>query len=333
MAASTSRCVFCGTVHLLSDPSDFVRGSRSAFDPWKGRLWNVCRVCGRWSAVPLELRWETLEHLERAARERGRVRLSSTNLSLIGLDGAELVRVGRPPRTEMAAWRYGDDLPAPSGRPGFFRRVLNSLPPPPLTGYRPYGLGYADPPVHWVLSPFQDSSWGLTLAFTSVPLAPTCPSCDRPLALRPWSFHELRLVTGEGAEPTVLAPCALCETRVEVPLAQARPALRLGLSVVAPRTVSARRARRAASGIDEAGGVDAFAEDLSRSAVSLGDMVEDERLTLSMALDEHAELDALEREWRDAEELAGIMDGELTRVPGFEAFRRAVLAETGGSGT
>ena len=38
-----------------------------------------------------------------------------------------------------------------------------------------------------------------------------------------------------------------------------------------------------------------------------------------------AETEALEAEWKEAEELASMMDGELTEVPGFEAFRRDVL--------
>ena len=40
-----------------------------------------------------------------------------------------------------------------------------------------------------------------------------------------------------------------------------------------------------------------------------------------------AEAEALEAEWREAEELGAIMDGELTPVPGFEAFRRELRGE------
>jgi hypothetical protein len=50
---------------------------------------------------------------------------------------------------------------------------------------------------------------------------------------------------------------------------------------------------------------------------------------LIISLDELAEVAALEAEWRLAEEMAVIMDGELTRIPGFEAFRRQVMDEEG----
>ena len=49
------------------------------------------------------------------------------------------------------------------------------------------------------------------------------------------------------------------------------------------------------------------------------------RAGLLIALDELAEADALEAEWRNAEELAAISDGELTSVPGFQEFRQKVL--------
>ncbi len=44
-----------------------------------------------------------------------------------------------------------------------------------------------------------------------------------------------------------------------------------------------------------------------------------------MALDEQSEAELLEAEWREAEELAAIVDGELSQVRGFEEFRRRIL--------
>ena len=61
----------------------------------------------------------------------------------------------------------------------------------------------------------------------------------------------------------------------------------------------------------------------------MGEMEEGERVALKIALDEEAEIEALEDEWRNAEEIAAIMDGELTEVPGFEEFRQRVLGEGG----
>ena len=53
------------------------------------------------------------------------------------------------------------------------------------------------------------------------------------------------------------------------------------------------------------------------------------RTGLIMSLDDLAELDALEAEWRTAEEMAAIMDGELTRVDGFDAFLDTLGLEPG----
>ena len=52
-----------------------------------------------------------------------------------------------------------------------------------------------------------------------------------------------------------------------------------------------------------------------------------ERAGLIITLDEMAEIEALEREWKEAEEMAAILDGELSEVPGFESFRKRILEE------
>jgi hypothetical protein len=114
------------------------------------------------------------------------------------------------------------------------------------------------------------------------------------------------------------------------PVRDARPALRLGLSVVDPGPVDAVRAEKAAGEVERVGGAHGFLEHLAQEGLDLGDMSPDERLALVISLDEDAEVEALEREWRAAEEIAAIMDGELTSVPGFDAFRRAVLAQAAG---
>jgi hypothetical protein len=147
------------------------------------------------------------------------------------------------------------------------------------------------------------------------------------MALRPWAFHELRFVHAD-AGGRLLGPCALCGEDVVLSLRDARPALRLGLSAVDPGVVPTDRAEAAADGLEQLGGGAEFIDLLASDSAALGELDAHERLALAMALDEDAEIEALEREWRAAEEIAAIMDGELTSVPGFEAFRRSVLEET-----
>ena len=88
----------------------FPVGVRLAFDQAQGRLWVVCRACGRWNLTPLEERWEAIEECEREFANV-RVRASTDNIALARHpDGVELVRVGRPGAYELAAWRYSDRL-------------------------------------------------------------------------------------------------------------------------------------------------------------------------------------------------------------------------------
>jgi hypothetical protein len=68
---------------------------------------------------------------------------------------------------------------------------------------------------------------------------------------------------------------------------------------------------------------------LSSSRSLLGELDPLQMTGLLISLDELAEMEALESEWRKAEEMAAIMDGELSNVPGFELFRREVLGEDG----
>ena len=75
------------------------------------------------------------------------------------------------------------------------------------------------------------------------------------------------------------------------------------------------------------GGAPGFLHALASGRLLIGDLDLPRRAGLIISLDELAEVAALEAEWRLAEEMAAIMDGELTRIPGFDAFRRQVLEE------
>ena len=106
-----STCLFCtqplGSNEVLEH---FPVGRRIAFDAEKGRLWVVCRQCARWNLTPLEERWEAIEEAERIYRDT-HLRVSTEHIGLARLsEGLELVRVGRPKRPEIAAWRYGDQF-------------------------------------------------------------------------------------------------------------------------------------------------------------------------------------------------------------------------------
>ena len=88
----------------------FPVGRRLAFDAARGRLWVVCAKCGRWNLTPIEERWEAVEDCERIFRET-RTRASTENIGIARhAEGLDLVRIGKPPRGEFAAWRYGEQF-------------------------------------------------------------------------------------------------------------------------------------------------------------------------------------------------------------------------------
>src|SRR5215203_823299 len=103
-----STCIFCHSSLGKNEAIEhFPVGRRLAFDEAKGRLWAVCAKCGRWNLTPLEERWEAIEECER--QFRGTIVRSSTDqigLARIG-EGTDLIRIGKPLRPELAAWRYG----------------------------------------------------------------------------------------------------------------------------------------------------------------------------------------------------------------------------------
>ena len=104
-------CLFCNRSLGANEAVEhFPVGRRLAFDSAKGRLWAVCRSCGRWNLSPLDERWEAIEECERLF-EGTRRRVSTDEIGLARVaDGTELVRIGAPKRPEFAAWRYGDQF-------------------------------------------------------------------------------------------------------------------------------------------------------------------------------------------------------------------------------
>ena len=331
-------CVFCNEELGEGTPEAPVPGRRHAYDPWRGRLWEICSRCQRWNAVPMELRWETMEAWEKAVRDRGKTVMETEHLGLIQVDDGQVVRVGQPPLPEWGGWRYGDHLPSgPVRRRGFLSRILGNLPTPPLEGYDPYGLSGPmggvsgrDGPSQWLASPFIGKATPLTIAFGSLPFAPECPACATPLPLNPWEFQEVRFrsaaeVEAEGESTGVEVPCAHCRNWVLLPLTKVRPALRLGLGIVDTDAEARSVGEEAGRGLAQVGGGRKLLAGLGRIGAPLGELATPERVALAMALDDQAEAEALEAEWREAEEITAIMDGELTSVADFQAFRSRIL--------
>ncbi|HEY4101866.1 MAG TPA: hypothetical protein VGM20_13410 [Gemmatimonadales bacterium] len=85
-------------------------GSRLAFDAGRGRLWIICTSCVKWNLVPFDSRLEAIDCCERVFRDT-RARFSTDHIGLAShRSGADLIRIGPALRPEFAAWRYGSML-------------------------------------------------------------------------------------------------------------------------------------------------------------------------------------------------------------------------------
>jgi hypothetical protein len=85
-------------------------GHRLAFDSRAGRLWIVCPHCAGWNLAPLDERWDAIEECERMFRETA-VRVHTENIGLaVVYELLDLIRIGAPLRSELAIWRYANEL-------------------------------------------------------------------------------------------------------------------------------------------------------------------------------------------------------------------------------
>ncbi len=108
--------------------------------------------------------------------------------------------------------------------------------------------------------------------------------------------------------------------------------LRQGLTYLNVTRSGRRRAEDAARVVDQIGGPDRLVHDVARRELTLRSLQPERRLALEMAVDERAEVQELERQWREAEEIAEIADGTLsTSEQVEEELRRPSETEPGRS--
>ena len=102
-----STCLYCsGSLGSNGILESMPVGRRVAFDEARGRLWSVCRWCGKWNLVPFASRLETIDSCARLFRDTP-TRFSTDNIGLARLaEGLDLIRIGPALRPEFAAWRY-----------------------------------------------------------------------------------------------------------------------------------------------------------------------------------------------------------------------------------
>ena len=326
-----TRCIFCHTAFRAEGPIEhFPVGGRIAFDRGRGRLWAICGSCRRWNLAPIEERWEAIDELERLSRDRGRLLSQTDNIALIRADQAELVRVGRAGLTEEAWWRYGAEL---SKRRSRYKRLKTIE----VVAMVAAGFYWGGEALNR-LSRWYD--FGSTAWRGQVP----CPKCGQPLTeIRFGDSRKLLVLPDEDAGVALEMGCPRCKFgerpghfRLEGIAAQ--HTLRRVLAWRHYAGASEERIRDATGVIQAAGSAQHLSRSLADHALTIEKLDAKRNRTQSIALeialnDEverrllETELADLERRWQEEEQLAAIVDGELTPLPSFERLRRALRAD------
>lgn len=332
-----TRCLFCH-VSLPRNRrlAHLPLGWRFAYDPVAGRLWVVCASCGRWNLWPIEARDAALYDLERLVHDRGRPLAKTANVALFEADGLTIVRVGAARLVERAWWRYGRELRK--------RRAAMASPRATVSAYALGGLSYvgsllglSDPDfsIDWEDTPVEDVVRWRRFGWAAWHGRETCPYCHSTLrALRydlGWWVYPLR---GPDGRLSVGVPCQRCdpwtpEKVYELHGDVAENVLRRLLAYQNIAGASEGRITEAAREIERAGSAGAFTEALTDRRASLWKLGPVGTIGLEIALNESAERRMLEMElravaflWKREEELARIIDEELTPRRLLEAHLR-----------
>lgn len=306
----------CGFCNAAFDgdggPSGLGVGRRIAFDEWMGRLWVVCPRCSRWNLTPFDDRLERIESLARAASQ-GRIAASTDQIALIRWDRYDFVRVGKPPRVELATWRYGERL---RNRQRERLKVVV-----PLT-VAAIGLGVAANVVAgggfgvvvWNIHRIADWMYLRLVGGRKVRLieSPICAHCGGLMQLRARHVQHARVVPDTHADMAVVLSCPQCRHEgAQLAGTDAIQVLRQGLTYLNLKRGGRRKAEDAAREVDQVGGADRLVRDIALRELTLRSLRPERGLALEMAVDERAEVEELERQWREAEEIADIADGTL----------------------
>lgn len=336
-----TRCLTCASPFQPNEALEhFPHGKRIAFDPARGRLWAICRTCRRWSLAPIEDRWEALEELEKIVTDKARLLSQTDNIALLRAGQLEIVRVGRANLTEEAWWRYGREL---TGR----KRKADRL---GMAGAAAAGAivlgGWATGGMTLLATWFlmghapdsvKDAARWLRFGGAAWRGAQECAHCGYTFRSLNYSDRgSLGLFPGkEPGDISLVHRCPNCgqyrDAGLRLEGQEADRTLRRVLAYHHFAGATERRVVSATRLIQEAGSP----RDLQRIVVKdgrrLGDLQRTGAIALEIAANESSEQHLLELEladleahWRREEELAAIVDGELTPLPLLETLRRQI---------
>jgi hypothetical protein len=332
-----TRCLFCHKPFPENGQLAYMpRGRKIAFDPVEGRLWAVCEGCHRWNLAPIEERQAALYELEKITRDHARPMGHTANVSLLRAGSLTLIRVGEAGLIEQAWWRYGRELRRRKSSYESRRSKVTAY----TFGAMQYvgdmiGVTDGDVPIDWEDTPVADVLRWRRFGWAAWHGRETCPFCKSTLrALRydlGWWVYPVR---GADGQLGVGIPCQRCdpwtpEKVYELQGDVAENVLRRLLAYQNIGGASERRITDAAKAIEQAGSAGEFALAATDSRQSLWKMGATGTIGLEIALNETVEkrmLDlevrAIEFMWRREEDIAQIIDQELTPRRLLEAHVR-----------
>ena len=322
-----TRCLFCHKPFPENGQlAHMSRGRRIAYDPVKGRLWAVCEGCNRWNLCPMEEREAALYELERIARDHAKLLTQTANITLLHAGGMTLIRVGEAGLVEQAWWRYGRELRK--------RKASYESKRSKVTAYTFGAMAYVsemigftdgDVAIDWEDTPVADILRWRRFGWAAWHGRETCPHCKSTLrALRydlGWWVYPLR---GPDGRLGVGVPCQRCDPWTPDKVYElhgdvAENVLRRLLAYQNIGGASERRIIDAATAIEQAGSAGEFSRSVTDNHQSLWKMGATGTIGLEIALNESVEkrmvdleVRALEFLWKREEELARIIDQELT---------------------
>jgi hypothetical protein len=327
-------CAFCsGALGGDGGASGLGIGRRFAFDEWKSRAWVICQRCGRWNLTLLDTRLDTIAALERMAAQ-GRVAATTQQVALVRAGAYDVVRVGKPPRIELAGWRYGERIKARE------RERLKIIIPVTAVAIGAtiavnVAAGGSVGGFLWQVPNISNQIYVWSVGNRKVNIEPpVCRHCGSIMMLRSKHVQQARLTHTTHEDLALLLRCPTCEhAGALLEGADAEQALRSGLTYVNLRKGRRikRKAEEAASYVEQHGGPEQLIAGAARREIAVSTLRGAEGLAMEMAVDEQAEVRDLEREWRRADEIAEIADN-LVVPPAVEQQLKDLKARRQPSG-
>lgn len=317
------RCLFCRAD--LGDNSvveTFSAAGQIAYDPIRGRLWAVCPRCGRWSLAPIESRWEVLEALERLTRDNARLLGQTENVGLFVNGDVRIVRVGHARLREEAWWRYTREV----GRRRLQARriigrgkVTEAMVTLLLVGFPIWGIRS---PEVWI-DRARKKKFG-RYAWQGVATCERCGRSDQAIELGGHVLLQSHPDTPD--ELTLSGYCRHCNrkeaAKFAIPSMLSEFVLRRSLAYDNFTGVSDEVLDEAVQYIEGEDTAMQFTRRMTQNEISVRSLPTEYRVALEIAVNEKherellsLELDALDARWRREEEIAAIVDRELTPGP------------------